>query len=74
MLRHKQMEYVRNERYVLDKTNYEGVVNLHFTFQDDSSLYLGLELCPNGGLLTCGVDTGSMQLATIDLQGMGRLV
>ena len=55
VLRHKQMEYVRNERYVLDKTNYEGVVNLHFTFQDDNSLYLGLELCPNGGVLTCGV-------------------
>ena len=50
VLRHKQMEYVRNERHVLDKTNYEGVVNLHFTFQDENSLYLGLELCPNGGV------------------------
>ena len=48
ILRHKQTKYIKNERFLLDKINYEGICDLHFTFQDQNSLYLGLELCPNG--------------------------
>lgn len=48
VLRHKQIKYIKNERFLLDKINYEGISDLYFTFQDQDSLYLGLELCPNG--------------------------
>lgn len=50
ILRHKQTKYIKNERFLLDKINYEGICDLHFTFQDQNSLYLGLELCQNGEL------------------------
>ena len=49
VLKHKQTEYISNERKLLDQFDYEGIVRLHFTFQDAASLYFGLELCPNGG-------------------------
>ena len=55
ILRHKQTKYIKNERVLLDKINYEGICDLHFTFQDQDSLYLGLELCPNGGHLQCSL-------------------
>jgi len=48
ILRHKQTKYIKNERFLLDKINYEGICDLRFTFQDQNSLYLGLELCQNG--------------------------
>lgn len=50
VMRHKQIKYIKNERFLLDKINYEGISDLYFTFQDQDSLYLGLELCPNGEL------------------------
>ncbi|KAK9904077.1 hypothetical protein WJX75_003895 [Coccomyxa subellipsoidea] len=50
VLKHKQTEYISNERKLLDQFDYEGIVRLHFTFQDAASLYFGLELCPNGEL------------------------
>ena len=43
-------EYVLVERKVLNALRDPGIVNLCFTFQDAHSLYLGLELCPNGEL------------------------
>lgn len=48
VLKHKQTEYISSERKLLDQFDYEGIVRLHFTFQDATSLYFGLELCPNG--------------------------
>lgn len=49
ILKNKQTEHISNERKLLDSFDYEGIVHLHFTFQDADSLYFGLELCPNGG-------------------------
>eukprot|EP00959_Pyramimonas_sp_CCMP1952_P342238 7170218-Pyramimonas_sp.AAC.1 len=43
ILREKKAEYIKNERNILDKLTYEGVVRLYFTFQDDTTLYMGLE-------------------------------
>ena len=39
---------MRRERLLLDRLAYEGIVKLYFTFQDALSLYMGLEVCPNG--------------------------
>lgn len=50
ILRHKVVEYIKNERQLLDQLRHEGIARLHFTFQDAFSLYLGLEHCPNGEL------------------------
>ncbi|BDA45583.1 probable 3-phosphoinositide-dependent protein kinase 1 at N-terminal half [Coccomyxa sp. Obi] len=50
VLKHKQTDYISNERRLLDQFDYEGIVRLHFTFQDATSLYFGLELCSNGEL------------------------
>ena len=44
------VEQVRRERALLDRLSDEGIVALHFTFQDALSLYMGLEFCPNGAL------------------------
>ncbi|GAB4821386.1 hypothetical protein N2152v2_008432 [Parachlorella kessleri] len=48
--RHKVVEHVKRERQLLDRLSYEGIVQLYFTFQDALSLYMGLEVCPNGEL------------------------
>ena len=48
VLRHKQTNYIRAERALLDRLAHPGIVRLRFTFQDAASLYLGLDLCPNG--------------------------
>eukprot|EP00798_Chlamydomonas_sp_ICE-L_P016400 gene16400-22605_t len=50
ILRNKTVEYIKNERNILDQLDYEGVVKLAFTFQDPDSLYFGLEFCPGGDL------------------------
>jgi serine/threonine protein kinase len=38
IMRNKIVDYIKNERNILDKLNYEGVVQLKFTFQDEDSL------------------------------------
>lgn len=50
IVREKKTAYVRLERAVLDQLSHPGVVALKFTFQDDHSLYLGLECCGGGDL------------------------
>ncbi len=54
ILKHKQTDYISNERKLLDQFDNEGIVRLHFTFQDATSLYFGLELCPNGKQIHSG--------------------
>ena len=53
VLRHKLTDSVRLERKLLDDLEYDGIVHLEFTFQDEHSLYLGLQCCPNGKQKTC---------------------
>ncbi|KAK9830445.1 hypothetical protein WJX72_011801 [[Myrmecia] bisecta] len=60
--RHKMVAYIRNERHILDRLDHPGVVNLCFTFQDATSLYLGQELCPNGELYDQIQRRGRLQL------------
>lgn len=50
IMRHKMIDHIKQERNVLDQCDYAGIARLYFTFQDEASLYLGLELCPNGEL------------------------
>mmetsp|Transcript_27778 Transcript_27778/g.82338 ORF Transcript_27778/g.82338 Transcript_27778/m.82338 type:complete len:382 (-) Transcript_27778:322-1467(-) len=50
VLRNKMVEYIKNERIILDKLDNEGVIKLDFTFQDADSLFFGLEYCPGGDL------------------------
>lgn len=38
VMRNKIVEYIKNERNILDKLTHEGVVQLKFTFQDEDSL------------------------------------
>ena len=48
VLRHRLVGQLRQERNILDRCYHPGIARLHFTFQDDAAVYLGLELCPNG--------------------------
>lgn len=66
VLRHKQIKYIKNERFLLDKINYEGISDLYFTFQDQDSLYLGLELCPNGISIAVDAAAPDRQIASPD--------
>eukprot|EP00897_Mesotaenium_endlicherianum_P004965 jgi/Mesen1/4497/ME000023S03871 len=50
IIREKKAAYVKLERQVLDQLDHPGVVKLFFTFQDDFSLYMGLEYCGGGEL------------------------
>lgn len=50
IMRHKMVEFIKNERNVLDALDFVGVAKLHFTFQDEDNLYMGLEYCPGGEL------------------------
>lgn len=51
VLRHRMAHRVGRERNILDRCSCPAITTLYFTFQDDSSVYLGLELCPNGEAL-----------------------
>lgn len=48
LMRHKMVEYIRQERAILDALRHPGIARLLFTFQDKVSLYMGIEHCPNG--------------------------
>ena len=48
VLRHRLVGQLRQERNILDRCAHDSVARLHFTFQDEGAVYLGLELCPNG--------------------------
>lgn len=50
VLRHGAVHQVRRERDALSRLADPGIVRLHFTFQDDVSLYFALEHCPGGEL------------------------
>ena len=50
ILRHKVVYQVQRERDILSRLHIDGIVRLHFTFQDANSLYLALNYCPNGEL------------------------
>lgn len=50
VMRNKMVDYIINERNILDQLDYDGICKLHFTFQDAESLYMGMEQCPGGEL------------------------
>lgn len=38
VMRNKMVEYIKNERFILDKFDDAGIAKLHFTFQDPDNL------------------------------------
>ncbi|EFJ41871.1 hypothetical protein VOLCADRAFT_83913 [Volvox carteri f. nagariensis] len=50
IMRNKVVEYIKNERFILDKLDDAGIAKLHFTFQDPNNLYMGMEYCAGGEL------------------------
>lgn len=52
MLKKNQVQHIRAERDVLALADNPWVVKLHFSFQDDKSLYLVMEYLPGGDLMT----------------------
>ena len=50
VLRNKLAASIKLERKLLDALDDPGIVRLEFTFQDEASLYLGLQCCPHGAL------------------------
>lgn len=50
IIREGKIEYVKLERLILDELDHPGIIRLHFTFQDDRSLYMGMECCYGGEL------------------------
>lgn len=52
IVREKKVEYIKNERLLLDRLRHRGVVELFFTFQDEAQLYMGLQCCQNGELFS----------------------
>lgn len=50
IMRNKVVEYIKNERNILDKLDDPGIAKLHFTFQDPDNLYMGMEYCAGGEL------------------------
>lgn len=46
----KQTEHTKSERLILQKINYPFLAQLHFAFQTERSLYLGMEFYAGGPL------------------------
>lgn len=64
ILRYKVVHQVQRERILLSRLQYDGIIKLHFTFQDADSLYLGLDYCPNGELFDQIRIHGKLDVAT----------
>merc|ERR1719357_955778 len=52
MIAKKQVTHIRAERNLLAAADNTWLVKLHFSFQDDEYLYLVMEYCPGGDLMT----------------------
>jgi serine/threonine protein kinase len=52
MLKKKQILHVRAERDILARSDNPWIVDLLYSFQDDTSLYLCMEFLPGGDLMT----------------------
>ncbi|CAI5530520.1 unnamed protein product [Closterium sp. Naga37s-1] len=50
IVKEKKVAYIKMERLILDRLRHPGIVRLLFTFQDEHSLYMGLECCHGGEL------------------------
>jgi 3-phosphoinositide dependent protein kinase-1 len=48
--RHKMVDAVIRERRIMDQLHSDLVVRLHFTFQDEQKVYMGMTLYPAGDL------------------------
>ena len=55
MFKKDQLAHVRAERDVLAESNSPWVVQLYYSFQDPSFLYLLMEFLPGGDLMTMSV-------------------
>lgn len=58
-----QLAHVRAERDVLAESNSPWVVQLYYSFQDPSFLYLLMEFLPGGDLMTMSVASRSTLIA-----------
>jgi len=52
MIQKHQVAHIRAERDLLAAADNQWLVKLHFSFQDDEYLYLVMEYCPGGDLMT----------------------
>ena len=52
MILKNQVAHVKSERDALAESTNPWVVGLHFSFQDDDNLYLVMDYCPGGDLMT----------------------
>lgn len=50
IMRENKVKYVKNERDVLSQLDHQGIVKMLFTFQDATSLFVGMELAEGGEL------------------------
>ena len=50
IMRENKVKYVKNERDVLSQLSHPGIVKMLFTFQDATSLFVGMELAEGGEL------------------------
>jgi serine/threonine protein kinase len=50
IIKRKQIDHTKTERYVLEKLNHPFIVKLHFAFQDEKKLYLVTEFMQGGEL------------------------
>ena len=46
----KQVEYIYSERKIMASISHPFIVNMHFAFQNERKLFMGLEYCPGGEL------------------------
>jgi len=52
MIQKHQVAHIRAERDLLAAADNMWLVKLHYSFQDDEYLYLVMEYCPGGDLMT----------------------
>lgn len=51
-LAHAQVAHVRSERNALAESAADCIVRLHYSFQDEEQLYLVMDFCPGGDLMS----------------------
>jgi serine/threonine protein kinase len=69
---HKEIEYVRSERFIMADLRHPFLVSLSYAFQSEKKLYYVMEYVPGGELFTRLLEEGVLPINHVQVLFNGR--